>query len=238
MEKIFLILIMVMLSFSAEAQNLSTEEVIKAHAEAMKTDVTMFLGIPVDGTVSSMRQKLMEKGFKQDHDMLSGQFNGQDVYLALATNKGKVWRVGVINKTPYSEEQIIPQFNNLVRQFKYSTKYVNVEEYNPTIDEGEDINYEMSIHNKKYQANFYQKPVLKGDSIKLKEQIKLSLLKEHTEASLNDIEVCWKLAVGVFNTIGQLSKPVWFKIDRNRYNNYSILIFYDNEYNKPNGEDL
>ena len=77
-----------MLSFSVDAQNLSTKEVSEAYAEAMKSDVTTFLGIPVDGTVSSMKQKLIAKGFKQDSNMLSGQFNGQDVYLSIVANKG------------------------------------------------------------------------------------------------------------------------------------------------------
>lgn len=79
-----------MFSFSLEAQNLSTEEVAEAYGKAIKSDMTTFLGIPVDGTVSSMKQKLIAKGFKQDSDMLSGQFNGQDVYLAIVANKGKV----------------------------------------------------------------------------------------------------------------------------------------------------
>lgn len=157
MKRIFIMLIVAMLSFSVDAQNLSTKEVSEAYAEAMKSDVTTFLGIPVDGTVSSMKQKLIAKGFKQDSNMLSGQFNGQDVYLSIVANKGKVWRVAVVNKTPYSEAQIKPQFNNLVRQFKNSTKYDNMEEYDPTIDESEDISYEMSVHNKVYEAHFYQK---------------------------------------------------------------------------------
>lgn len=58
MKRIFIMLIVAMLSFSVDAQNLSTKEVSEAYAEAMKSDVTMFLGIPVDGTVSSMKQKL------------------------------------------------------------------------------------------------------------------------------------------------------------------------------------
>ena len=165
MKRIFIMLIVAMFSFSVEAQNLSTEEVAEAYAEAMKSDVTTFLGIPVDGTVSSMKQKLIAKGFKQDSDMLSGQFNGHDVYLSFAANKGKVWRVAVINKTPYSEAQIRLQFNNLVRQFKNSTKYANVEEYNPAIDESEDIDHEMSINHKEYEANFYKKERLKRQKI-------------------------------------------------------------------------
>lgn len=86
MKRIFIMLIVAMLSFSVDAQNLSTKEVSEAYAEAMKSDVTTFLGIPVDGTVSSMKQKLIAKGFKQNSNMLSGQFNGQDVCLAFAAN--------------------------------------------------------------------------------------------------------------------------------------------------------
>lgn len=155
-----------MFSFSVDAQDLSSKEVTEAYAEAIKSDMTTFLGIPVDGTASSMKQKLIAKGFKQDSNMLSGQFNGQDVYLSIVANKGKVWRVAIINKTPYSEAQIRLQFNALVRQFKNSTKYDNVEEYIPTIDESEDINYEMSMNHKEYEANFYQKSRIEGDSIK------------------------------------------------------------------------
>lgn len=227
-----------MFSFSLEAQNLSTEEVSKAYAEVVKSDMTTFLGIPVDGTVSSMKQKLIAKGFKQDSNMLSGQFNGQDVCLAFAANKGKVWRVAVINKTPVSEAQIRLQFNALVRQFKNSAKYDNVEEYDPAIDESEDINYEMSMNHKEYEANFYQKSRIEGDSIKWKEQLKLSLLKEVPNATVENIEASWKVMFEFGKLIGKISKHVWFKIHRNYYNSYNILIFYDNEYNKPNGEDL
>ncbi len=227
-----------MLSFSVDAQNLSTKEVSEAYAEAMKSDVTTFLGIPGDGTVSSMKQKLIAKGFKQDSNMLSGQFNGQDVYLAIVANKGKVWRVCVINKTPVSEAQIRLQFNALVRQFMNSTKYDNVKEYDPTIDESEDISHEMLVNNKEYEANFYQKSRIEGDSIKWKEQFKLSYLKEHPNVSLKDIEAGCKVIFELGKLIGKSSKHVWFTIRRNYYDSYNILYFYDNEYNKPNGEDL
>lgn len=227
-----------MFSFSVDAQDLSSKEVTEAYAEAIKSDMTTFLGIPVDGTASSMKQKLIAKGFKQDSNMLSGQFNGQDVYLSIVANKGKVWRVAIINKTPYSEAQIRLQFNALVRQFKNSTKYDNVEEYIPTIDESEDINYEMSMNHKEYEANFYQKSRIEGDSIKWKEQFKLSLLKEVPNATVENIEDVCKVMFEFGKLIGKMEKHVWFKIARNCYDSYNILYFYDNEYNKPNGEDL
>lgn len=239
MKRIFIMLIVAMLSFSVDAQNLSAEEVSNVFAEVAKSDVTTFLGIPVDGTVSSMKQKLIAKGFKQDSDMLSGQFNGHDVYLAFAAYKGKVWRVAVINKTPYSEEQIRTQFNYLVGQFKNSTKYYNVEKYNPAIDESEDINYEMSMNHKVYNARFYQKSRIEVDNIKLKEQFKLSFLKKAPNATVEEIESYWETNVLAYKIFyEEILRPVWFKIYRNHYNSYSIYIFYDNEYNKPNGEDL
>lgn len=238
MKRIFIMLIVAMLSFSVDAQNLSTKEVSEAYAEAMKSDVTTFLGIPVDGTVSSMKQKLIAKGFKQDSNMLSGQFNGQDVYLSIVANKGKVWRVAVINKTPVSEAQIKLQFNALVRQFKNSAKYDNVEKYNPTIDESENISHEMLVNNKEYEAHFYQKSRIEGDSIKWKEQFKLSLLKEVPNATVENIEAYWKVMFEFGKQIGKISKHVWFTIRRNIYDSYNIVILYDNEYNKPNGEDL
>lgn len=48
-------------------------------------DVTTFLGIPVDGTYSAMRKKLIAKGFKPQRlgrdEYFSGRFNGEDVQL-------------------------------------------------------------------------------------------------------------------------------------------------------------
>ena len=49
-----------------------------------QSDVTKFLGIPVDGFKSEMIQKLKEKGFVNStlhEDILEGEFNGRDVYI-------------------------------------------------------------------------------------------------------------------------------------------------------------
>lgn len=167
MKRIFIMLIVAMFSFSVDAQDSYPKNAYDSINEIIKTDVTTFLGIPVDGTKTEMKQKLIAKGFVPknigDIERLEGEFNGQDVYLTIVSYKDKVWRVTLNIKTPYSKEQIRPQFNNLVRQFKNSSKYVYTEEYNPRIDESEDISYEMYINNKVYEAQFFQKSHVEGD---------------------------------------------------------------------------
>ena len=56
-----------------------------------QTDVTKFLGIPVDGDKSEMMEKLKSKGFTQGpyaEDVLRGGFNGKEVDVFISTNKG------------------------------------------------------------------------------------------------------------------------------------------------------
>ena len=68
---------------------------------AQQKDVTRFLGIPVDGTVATMKQKLLNKGFKQSSyykNQLEGRFNNSDVYVNIVDNKGKVWRISCGSK--------------------------------------------------------------------------------------------------------------------------------------------
>ena len=65
---------------------------------AQNKDVTKFLGIPVDGTVASVKQKLKAKGFKQSpffDSQLEGRFNGYDSYVSIIENNGKVCRISV-----------------------------------------------------------------------------------------------------------------------------------------------
>ena len=53
MKKLISIILVMMISLGSYAQ-----------------DVTKFLGIPVDGTKESMKQKLIQKGFKYWHESL------------------------------------------------------------------------------------------------------------------------------------------------------------------------
>lgn len=128
--------------------------------------VTTFLGIPVDGTKLSMRQKLINKGFRYvpSCDCLEGKFNGRDVVLLIGTNRDKVYRIVVADKNYSDETNIRFRFNDLYRQFMNNGKYIlNPMDEVGELPEDEDIAYNISIKNKRYERTFYQ--VSKGEGI-------------------------------------------------------------------------
>ncbi len=129
------------------------------------SNVTRFLGIPIDGTKSEMVNKLKEKGFSSVpgfDGMLEGEFNGKNVYVVVQTNNRKVWRIAVMNKNKCDEAQIKINFNNLCYQFDNNSKYLGLGDQ--MIPESEDISYEMTVNNKQYQASYYQKLNVEGDT--------------------------------------------------------------------------
>lgn len=127
------------------------------------SNVLKFMGIPVDGSKTEVIQKLKEKGFKYDsiNDCLTGQFNGQDSHIIVSTNKNKVDRIIVRNTTGTDETNVCINYNNLLYQFNNNSKYITTVENKP-IPEDEDISYEMSIHNKRYEAVFYPESITQG----------------------------------------------------------------------------
>lgn len=174
-----------------------------------QTEVTKFLGIPVDGTKSEMIRKLKAKGFETSpysNDILTGEFNGEDVYVLVSTNNNKVWRVIVIDKNKRDEGQIRIRYNKLVRQFGNNRKYIpdaeSATEY--IIPEDEDISYNMSVNNKQYQAGFYQ-------------------MTDEEQASSYTLDTFYR--------------RVWFSIGANN-GEYDVTIYYENALNQANGEDL
>lgn len=182
MKKLLLVAVLLCLSLTTFAQN----------------DVTKFMGIPVDGTKSEMIRKLKEKGFTvstYDSDVLEGEFNGSQVYIHILTTRNKVSRIAVVDQNNVDEGQIKIRFNNLCEQFTNNQKYFGLGDQR--ITEDDDISYEMNVHNKQYEAAFYQKG--------------------------NDDNIS--------------KRSVWFTISKS-YGRYYITIFYDNKYNRANGEDL
>lgn len=151
-------------------------------------DVTEFLGIPVDGTKQQMIENLKAKGFVYDskEDVLSGEFNGEEVFIQVQTQGNKVWRLAVIDKSFRNETQIKIRFNNLVRQFVKNESYLEYiapsfvlafkegmiqrgflseEEapeifddflYDQTISDDENIGNGIMLEKKQYEAVFHQ----------------------------------------------------------------------------------
>lgn len=207
-------------------------------------DVTKFLGIPVDGTKSAIRQKLIAKGYVPkkvgDNEYLEGEFNGTDVHIYIATNNNKVYRIMLCDANTRDEADIKIRFNKLISQFKNNKRYIALEDY--TLSESEDISYEMNVHNKNYDAVFYQIPNVENmDTLYWKEQAKEELLKKYTPEELkNPSEEIIKETQGLIIKMGMdmiMKKPVWFRICE-IYGKFYITMYYDNEYNHANGEDL
>lgn len=145
MKKVFTLLCVFLLAFSVQAQR----------------EVTKFLGIPVDGTMSAMIKKLEAKGFEvvdreTSTSTLKGEFNGKQSFITIGTQGNKIWRILATDLTSRSESQTVIRFNELCRQFGNNPRYVGrVDEQ--MIDADEDISYEISVHDKQYQAAFFQK---------------------------------------------------------------------------------
>ncbi len=207
-------------------------------------DVTTFLGIPIDGYKSEMKQKLIAKGYVPKkvggNEYLEGEFNGTDVHIYIATNNNKVYRIMLCDANTRGEADIKIRFNKLVSQFKNNKRYTSLEDY--TLSESVDISYEMTVNNKNFDALFYQVPNLeKVDTLAVQEQIRNEILKKYTPKQLeNPTEEINQEMQSIALRMGMdvlLKKPVWFRICEH-YGEYYITMYYDNEYNQANGEDL
>ena len=204
-------------------------------------DVTKFMGIPIDGFKPEMIQKLKEKGFvssESDKNILEGEFNGTQVNVHIATNNNKVCRIMLCDAHQMDETNIRIRFNKLCQQFKNNTKYTSLDDY--IIPEDEDISYEMKVNNKRYEAIFYQNPVI-TDSLAMSNELKEVFLQKYSEKDLEnptgDIKTeITKMTLSYAMDL-MSKKPVWFMISE-FYGKYYITMFYDNEYNRANGEDL
>ncbi len=203
-------------------------------------DVTKFLGIPVDGTKAEMIRKLKAKGFKStsyDREILEGEFNGYDVTVHIATTNNKVSRIMVCDKNNVNESTIRIRFNNLCYQFNNNSKYITSKNF--TIPDSEDISYNMAVNNKRYEAIFYQlinnhKEIIINELAPyLKDKYSEDELANLSKKSREEIEEL------IYDFLLEKSskKSVWFMISE-YYGKYGITMYYDNEYNRANGEDL
>lgn len=204
-----------------------------AFALNAQKDVTKFLGIPVDGTKAEMIQKLKAKGFTSsayDKEILQGEFNGSQVNIHIVTNNNKVYRIMVCDANKIDETNIKIRFNKLCNQFINNSKYTTL--YDNIIPDGEDISYNMLVNKKRYEAVFYQNPdtttiIQLQDAFKNKYTAEqLANLTKYMEDEFREMALSYLE-----------KKCVWFMISK-IYGEYYITMYYDNEYNRANGEDL
>lgn len=149
--------------------------------------------------------------------------------------------------TNRGERNIRLRFNELCRQFANNPKYFSWRDDDQTIPEDEDISYEISAHEKRYEAVFYQKPV-EMDSAALVKLFEPALLSKYTkkqlknpteeiQSEINHLILEYRLATLRDRIENSDKKSVWFMISESR-GKYYINMYYDNEYNRANGEDL
>ena len=192
-------------------------------------DVTKFLGFPVDGTKAEMIRNLKSKGFKLstmgDNEMLSGRFNGTDVHVYISTENGKVSRIMVCDENTQGEGDIKIRFNKLCSQFKDNGKYLSLDDY--TISDNEDIGYEMTVHNKRYEAIFYQLPegeALENFQTSILQNVQSNYTKEQLENASDELKT--EILAEAFSELSKVlqNKPVWFMISEH-YGKYYITMF-------------
>ena len=151
MKRIFLFYIMAIMAISMSAQN----------------DVTTFLGIPVDGFKSEMKQKLVSKGFVPKkvgtNEFLEGEFNGTDVRVYIVTNNNKVYRIMLCDANTQNEANIKIRFNKLVSQFEDNKRYISLDKY--TLSDEEDISFEMTVNKKTMMLCFIKFPIWRKSTL-------------------------------------------------------------------------
>lgn len=225
MKKVFSLVIVLFIALFAKAQ----------------IEVTKFLGIPVDGTKQAMIQKIKAKGYQYNtaFDRLEGEFNGRSVYIHVVTNNNKVYRIMVEDALYSSEGDIKIRFNTLCRQFKNNDKYLNPSLEDYEISETEKISYEMTVHNKRYEASYFQ-VTNQLDSVSMANQLEGYIYSKYGK-DLSNLTEEQKLDAFTSSLMFYLSlyedNSVWFMITE-RYGRYGILMYYDNNRNRANGEDL
>lgn len=196
-----------------EKQEPASEEDEEEIETLTQSNVTLFKGIPIDGTKEKMLKALKRKGFKDTNvsldnlrtgfygvesgELLSGEFNGMQVIISVVENNGKVCGIGVVEDLKRNEAQIKRAFNDLVEQFNNHENY-KPEKANQKISASEDIWCELFLYNKEYRAIFYQKG-LDGETSEKRKVI---------------VSLC---ADGI---------------------DYRLLMYYENGFNAADGSDL
>ena len=100
----------------------------------------------------------------------------------------------------------------------------------------------MMVHKKRYDALFYQQPLLDAlDTAVIQEKILSELQNKYTSEQISTptdeiMEEVNSIAIRYAMDL-MTKKAVWFTISEYK-GKYYITMYYDNEYNRADGEDL
>lgn len=191
-----------------------------------------------------MIKNLQTKGFilngTGEDAYLTGRFNGADVNVYIITENGKVARIMVGDKNTVGETAIRIRFNQLCNQFLKNDKYIQTLD-DQLIPDTEDISSEITLRDKRYEAIFYQLPdgtTFEDIQRQTIQKLLMKYSKEELQEGIQDRSsaIFAEMLNETFNIL--TVRPVWFMINKYDMNEYYILMYYDNEYNRPHGEDL
>lgn len=225
-------------------------------------EVTKFLGIPVDGSRSKMIRKLIKKGFKPsslDRNTLMGEFNGENSFVSVMTNRNKVWRVCVIDVVGRDEHEIKVRFNQLCEEFFESGRYVTAREHvlasltrnvkyvstsdspdNYMLSDDDDISHGISCNDTIYGVSFCQLPT-KSDTTEVMKEVMTVFVDKYSVVQMSNPteEVRAEMRAEAVKRLDEQTsmRAVWFRIHEID-GKYRIALYYDNKYNEASGEDL
>lgn len=238
----------------------TTESSATQTSLATPKNVIHFLGIPVDGKKSEVSAKLQTKGLTPvyhnpaikerliskglctniiDTTILSGKMDNEDKIIQIMDHNGKVYRIIISDENPSDETSIKAKFNKLCRRLLASEDYIPYTGTFPDFEIPE--NEKITLAQKRYTVTFFQLPpgvthtmvhqeVNTGIEETYKKARSLKLTTSEGEAMISNF---------IKATVEKhQQRRLWFLITSVREGEFRLVIFYDNVYNLPAGEDL
>lgn len=196
------------------------------------------MGIPVDGSKQKVEFALRQKGFRRDaavSERMVGSFNGRRSYVFIHTNHQKVDRIMVVDIQPSAAKNAKEYFNILLNQLEDRVEYFKL--LGEPIRDDEDIEYEMTVNNKAYDASyayFSEQDFKAAVEDVTTEVFEEKLSGKHAGVDMESLAEKRVIKRVLDKTRGQLS----FSLLRHQSGRFSVAIYYDNLTNRPHGEDL
>ena len=123
-----------------------------------QSNITTFMGIPVDGTKAAMTTMLLKNGLvKSGNDFIISNIEGRSFLVRIMTNKGKVYRISMVETKGTSDvNSILTKYENLIDEFRTNETLYCEYEYNKPVDPAHAPYWKEFIHQGAYYAEFFQ----------------------------------------------------------------------------------